>query len=295
LLSIDHATSTDGVEWTQYWNNPVIDATNANEWPSALVDEASGLYRLWATDAFAGGIDAFTSECCTTIFASVVPAAAYAAGAEGSFYETDLDLSNAGGYDTEYVFSWLPRGESNKDPVQSELFTLGSGQSVRYANVLAEVFDLEPDAFGALRIDATSDDLLGLARIANVPQEPGAGSFGQAMAAIQPCDCTGRHEKRRLLFGTEHDEMRFNVGCLNVGDAAARVSFELYASDGTVLGTESLILMPWSNDQLNRIFQPYQPVTGYVEYWSDLSTGSVYCYGSVLDNATSDPTTIAPR
>ncbi|MEE4270121.1 MAG: hypothetical protein V2I67_00500, partial [Thermoanaerobaculales bacterium] len=174
-------------------------------------------------------------------------------------------------------------------------FTLGSGQSVRYANVLAEVFDLEPDAFGALRIDATSDDLLGLARIANVPQEPGAGSFGQAMAAIQPCDCTGRHEKRRLLFATEHDEMRFNVGCLNAADQAARVSFELYASDGTMLGTESLILMPWSNDQLNRIFHPYQPVTGYVEYWSDLSTGSVYCYGSVLDNTTSDPTTIAPR
>ena len=72
------------------------------------------------------------------------------------------------------------------------------------------------------------------------------------------------------------------------------VSFELYASDGTMLGTESLILMPWSNDQINRIFEPYRPVTGYVDYWSDLSTGSVYCYGSVLDNAPSDPTTVPP-
>jgi hypothetical protein len=53
--------------------------------------------------------------------------------------------------------------------------------------------------------------------------------------------------------------------------------------------------MPWGNDQLNRIFGPYQPVTGYIDFWSDLPTGSVFCYGSVLDNVTSDPTTIPPQ
>ncbi|MEE4270122.1 MAG: hypothetical protein V2I67_00505, partial [Thermoanaerobaculales bacterium] len=274
--SIGFAVSTDGIEWTRYWDNPVLSQSGIDQFPSVIAAD-TGSYVMWYQDAVSDTIWRTTSDCCSTVYASLIPAAAYASGAEGSFYETDLDLSNASGGDVEYLFSWLPRGESNKDPLQSELFTLGAGQSVRYSNVLGEVFDLSPDAFGALRIDASSDDLMALARIANTPQEPGAGSFGQAMAAIRPCDCTGRHEKRRLLFGTEHDEMRFNVGCLNASDKAARVSFELYASDGTMLGTDSLILMPWSNDQLNRIFQPYRPVTGYVEYWSDLSTGSVYC------------------
>ena len=41
----------------------------------------------------------------------------------------------------------------------------------------------------------------------------------------------------------EHAEMRFNVGCVNASDTATRVSFELYRSDGTLLATESLILM----------------------------------------------------
>ena len=294
-VSIGHAVSSDGVEWTNFWANPVISLNVALDVSTALYDEAGGVYRLWATDAINEGFYAFTSDCCTTVFPMIIPAAAYAAGAEGSFYETDLDLSNAGTFDAEYRFAWLPRGASNHDPIQSELFTLGAGNSVRYGNVLAEIFDLEPDAFGALRIDATTDDLRAVARIANTPQEPDAGSFGQAMTAVRPCDCSGLDARRRLLFGTEHDEMRFNVGCLNASDIAVRVSFELYSSDGTRLGTESMILFPWSNDQLNRIFEPYQPATGYVDYWSDTATGSVYCYGSLLDNVTSDPTTISPR
>jgi hypothetical protein len=36
-------------------------------------------------------------------------------------------------------------------------------------------------------------------------------------------------------------------------------------------------------------------VTGYVDYWSAMPGGNVHCYGSVLDNVTSDPTTISPK
>ncbi|MEE4272997.1 MAG: hypothetical protein V2I67_15085, partial [Thermoanaerobaculales bacterium] len=136
FLSIGYAVSNDGIEWTHYWDNPVINRSEMFDVSAVIYDESIGSYRLWAT-GISEEVFAFTSDCCDTIFPSIIPAAAYAAGAEGSFYETDLDLSNAGSSDVEYRFSWLPRGESNKDPVQSELFTLGSGQSVRYANVLA--------------------------------------------------------------------------------------------------------------------------------------------------------------
>ena len=117
----------------------------------------------------------------------------------------------------------------------------------------------------------------------------------EAMAAIQPCDCTGLDARRRLLFGTENDDMRFNVGCLNVDTTAARVNFELFRSDGALLGSESVILMPFDNNQLNRIFDPYHPAVGYVDYWSAATSGRVWCYGSVLDNVTSDPTTVPPQ
>ncbi len=292
---IYYAVSPDGVTWTTYWANPVLGSVDRQyEFPNVLYNADSGGYEMWYRDVYTMSIRRATSDCCATIFPSIIPAAAYASGAEGSFYETDVDISNAGSRDAEYRFAWLPRGESNREPLESELFTLGAGMGVRYSNVLAEVFDLEPDAFGALTIEASSQDLLAMARIANTPLETTAGTFGQAMPTVAIGDFIPRGERRRLLFGTEHAEMRFNVGCMNASNTATRVNFELFAADGTLLGTESVILMPWSNDQLNRIFDPYHPVTGCVDFWADVAGTQIYCYGSMLDNVTSDPTTVPP-
>jgi len=288
-IGIRYAVSMDGVDWTTYLANPVL----GGEWPNVIYNEDTGAHEMWYRGDH-GAIRRATSECCSTIFASIIPAAAYAAGAEGSFYETDLDISNAGTSAADYRFAWLPRGESNKEPLESDLFTLGTGKSVRYANVLAEIFDLEPGSFGALTIEASSQNLLAMARIANTPQESTVGTFGQTMPPITIDDFIPLGERRRLLFGTENADMRFNVGCMNASDTATRVDFELFATDGTLLGSESVVLMPWSNDQLNRIFDAYHPVTGCVDFWTDIAGTQIYCYGSMLDNVTSDPTTVPP-
>ncbi len=63
---------------------------------------------------------------------------------------------------------------------------------------------------------------------------------------------------------------------------------------GTPLATEMMVLPAFGNDQVNRIFGDFAPVTGYVEVWTPIQSGGFYCYGSVLDNTTSDPTTIPP-
>lgn len=293
--AIGYAVSPDGIEWTRFWENPVLaNSSQEPEFPNVLFNEDTGVHEMWFGNFRDSGIGRATSVCCSTIFPSFIPAAAYAAGAEGSFYVTDVDLSNAGATDAEYRFAWLPRGESNAEPAESEVFTLGAGMSVRYTNVLAEVFDFEPDAVGALNIEASSRDLLAMARIANTPQEKVAGAFGQSMPTVAIGDFIPRGERRRLLFGTEHADMRTNVGCFNASAVATRVNFELFAADGTLLGTESLILMPWSNNQVNRIFDPYHPVTGCVDFWTDVWGTQIYCYGSVLDNVTSDPMTVPP-
>jgi len=73
------------------------------------------------------------------------------------------------------------------------------------------------------------------------------------------------------------------------------VNLELFDHEGTSLETTMMILRAWGNDQFNRVFQDYQPVIGYVDAWATLADKSFYCYGSVLDNVTSDPTTILPQ
>jgi hypothetical protein len=294
--AIGYAVSTDGIEWTRFFGNPVVDRGSGTgyEFARVLVDDAAGRLEMWFRDHSENSVYRALSDCCSTIHAFIIPAAAYAAGAEGSFYETALELNNAGPTDAEYVFTWLPRGESNTEPVESESYTLAAGMDVRYTNVLADIFGLEPDSFGAVMIEASSPDLLAMARIANTPREKVAGTYGQAIPALGIEAFTGMGQRRRLLFGTEHDDMRFNVGCVNADPRAAGIDFELFAADGTLLGTERLILSPWSNDQINRIFDAHRPVTGYVDFWSGVPSGKIYCYGSVLDNVTSDPMTVPP-
>jgi formylglycine-generating enzyme required for sulfatase activity len=223
-----------------------------------------------------------------------VPAAALAAGAEGAFFQTDVDVNNSG-IDTSYVFMWLPRGEDNSSPAQSDSWNLDSGMSARYQNVLSEVFAAEPDVVGALGLESASEDLLSMSRTYNVPAGEGAGTFGQALPGIQEGDMIGADDRRRIIFLSENDDLRANVGCASGAGVSTQITIELFNAEGESLATRNMQLGPWSNKQLNRIFSDFSPVNGYVDVWSETEGALFYCYGSVLDNATSDPTTILPQ
>jgi len=294
-ITIGYAVSQDGVQWTRYFGNPVVDGPGGGvEWASVLYDDANAVYEMWFTNLNDFSFRRATSACCSTVYASFIPAAAFAAGAHGSFFQTDLDLSNADVVPAEYELWWLPRGEDNSEPTVSATFNLGAGMSVRYANVLAEVFELEPDALGALAIVSSSPRLLAMSRTCNLPGDGSSGTYGQSIPAIAPEEFVGSGERRRILFGTENADMRTNIGCQNGTDVIIPVDLELFDMEGNPLATERIILLPWGNDQINRIFEDFAPITGYVEISTPLAAGAFYCYGSVLDNVTSDPTTIPP-
>ena len=125
---------------------------------------------------------------------SFIPAAAYAAGAEGAFFETDVELNNRGTEEAQVVFQWLPRGEDNSAPLESAPLTLAPGHSVRYANVLAELFGLVPDAYGALKLVASTEQVLGMSRTSTSAGGGAPGTFGQELPAIRSTD---------MISGTE--------------------------------------------------------------------------------------------
>jgi len=224
-----------------------------------------------------------------------IPAAALAAGLEGAFFQTDVDINNAGETMATYNFMWLPRGANNSDPAVSESFTLAAGASVRYENVLAEVFGFEPDVAGALAVSADSASLGIMSRTYNVPTAKVAGTFGQAIPGIPASNLITQNETRRIIFMSENDDLRANLGCVNGVDDNLPITIKLYNESGTLLGTETMSLSPWSNNQINRIFSDYAPTNGYADVSSIKATAGYYCYGSVLDNGSSDPTTILPQ
>ncbi|PWB69547.1 MAG: hypothetical protein C3F15_14905 [Holophagae bacterium] len=224
-----------------------------------------------------------------------IPAAALAAGLEGSFFETDLDLNNVGSTDITYELLWLPRGEDNSDPVRSSTFSLAPGAGVRYHNVLGSVFGLEPDQVGAVAVEASGIDLLAMSRTYNLPSAKVAGTFGQELAGIPADRLIPTGVRKRIIFMNENDNTRSNIGCQNGSDHAVRVFIELFNSEGESLEVKTMDLPPQSNNQVNRVFRNYSPISaGYVDVWTATPSATIYCYGSVLDNTTSDPTTIPP-
>jgi len=227
---------------------------------------------------------------------SFIPAAALAAGLEGSFFRTDLELNHPGSTNNIYYLLWLPRGDDNSEPVRSEPFSLAPGAGVRYANVLDEVFGLEPDQVGGLAIDALGGPLLAMSRTYNLPSAKVAGTFGQELPGIPADRMIASGIKKRIIFMNENDDVRSNVGCQNAGLNPVTVTIELHDSDGERLGTRTMDLPPLSNDQITRVFRNHAPISaGYVDIWTDTEGASIYCYGSVLDNLTSDPTTVLPQ
>jgi hypothetical protein len=93
----------------------------------------------------------------------------------------------------------------------------------------------------------------------------------------------------------ENEEVRANVGCISDHFTEVGINMQLFSSDGTLLENTHMTLPPWSNDQINRIFRNHAPVEGFVDLWTDTPYARIYCYGSMLDNVTSDPTTVLPQ
>jgi PKD repeat protein len=225
-----------------------------------------------------------------------VSAAALAEGAEGSFFQTDIDVNNTGTAEASYVFMWFPRGEDNSAPVQSDPVTLGAGMGARYENILSGVFGAEPPAIGAVGISSSnSADLLVNSRTYNVPTAKVSGTFGQAIPGVQEDMLIPTGEKKRIIFMSENDDFRANLGCISGTGVGTRINIELFDDTGASLEVKTMDLPPWSNNQLNQIFRDYAPTNGYADIWTTTEGAAVYCYGSVVDNGSNDPTTILPQ
>jgi len=225
-----------------------------------------------------------------------IPTAAFAPGDQGSLFATDVEINNAGTTSMYYQFVWLRRDENNSAPPISLAYMLAPGKSARYENIVSSIFELE-DAVGALGILSDSPDVLLMSRTYNLVQgEEETSTFGQGMEGIPRAELIPEAVSRRLLFFSENDQSRANIGCQNGNIQAVNLLLDLYGPDGTLLETRPMNLPPLSNKQFNRIFKDYAPISGaYVDVSTETPGAAYICYGSVLDNTSSDPTTVMPQ
>ena len=210
---------------------------------------------------------------------------AYAAGAQGAMFVHEVEVFNPASSRANLNVCWLPRGADNSTPLCVDV-TVDPDRATRFENFLNSVFGIEPDVAGALRVTPSAGDLQFHSRVINVSD---AGTFGQIVPALPASNAVSQGQNAYVMHLGENDDIRANIGCVNGRNTPVRINIDMYDATGAMLETRTMDLGPWSNNQINRIFRNYQPVNGYVDVWTPTSGGAFYCFGSVLDNLTSDP------
>ncbi len=222
----------------------------------------------------------------------LIPAAARAAGAGGSFFVTTADVHNPSASSARVRLEWLPRDTDNSSAVQSTEFSLGPGETRRFDDLLADAFELT-EGVGAASVVSDVDGLEVMSRTFNRGVD---GTFGQSLPGVSASELYDENTRALVLFLTEDTDFRSNLGLVNGVDSQITVRWEFFARDGGLLGSGSTTLPPRGNKQLNRVLQSFMPIqAAYAHVWTTTPGGAFTCYGSVLDNKTSDPTTIPAK
>lgn len=225
-----------------------------------------------------------------------LPGAANNGGLKNSLWTTDLELHNRGDVQASYTVELLVRGQANPAPVAVP-FELAPQASVRYANVLDELFDYEGGA--TLRISSVRGEIMASARTRT---DAGTGFYGQYIEAMDEATAAGNGDEVRLIQLESSAAARTNIGLVSACGVTSTVEVRLNLADGTPAGELSLELEPFETVQVNDVFgslgggQP--PVTAddaYAVVTCATPDASFFAYASVVDNGTNDPIFVPGR
>lgn len=231
-----------------------------------------------------------------------IPAVAHAPGALGTTWRTDLMIVNPGDEQAWISVNFYPADGSVH---LTKGFLVQPRHAVPSRDVLVSTFQLEPTAAAKGTLLIGSDKPLAIA--ARTYNQAVTGTFGQYLPAIpevgpgMEAAASGVALTRPGQVGVipnlkKTTTFRSNLGVQNLAQGTTTVAIRLYDAAGIQLGatrTESVAYARYL--QLDDVFSALGAAGAQLSYATVEVTsadGAAWCYGSVVDNATGDPTTI---
>ncbi len=254
--------------------------------PDAPTFAAAPSFRVVAGQATTG-IDFFLGPVVppgtpTTLF---VPAAVNTPGANGTYFQTDLWITNPSDTGMTVTVTYLPSGQDNASQTGTP-FAVPAHAQLAFPNVVQSLTGTR--GAGALKLSASSL-FLATSRTYNAATPPGTfgvGVAGRPLAASL---------SRGVLSGLANNAAyRSNVAVMNPQPIPVTVAFELHRADGTLLGQGTRTLAPLDWFQASTIFSFLGVSSVEDNAWVLVSSpnGSVFSYASVVDQTTGDGTVI---
>jgi plastocyanin len=215
----------------------------------------------------------------------VVPGVGSAAGAFGSQFKTQLQLTNAtsGPVSGQIIFHALGAPASAGDP--SMAYSLASWQTMNINDLLPA---MGQTGLGSADISPISGPApVALARIYN--DAGTAGTTGFTEQAYRPERALAAGDTAILIVPADLTNFRFNMGVRTMSNGATAV-FTIWDSSGAILSTvtssypASFYTQTTGSQFLNGATLP---ANGSIEV--SVTTGAAIFFGSTVDNRTQDP------
>ena len=238
--------------------------------------------------------DAFLTATPVQTSTWILPTSANLPGVGGSYWTTNLTLTNPGSVDAAVTLQFLGHDVDGRNAPRYSL-VVKSGGLITLEDVLGNYFFSGHTDFGGIRITSSSTTLVVTSETSTFLDL--VGTVGESLPAAGPSDLVG-NVPRTLAPIRENTRFRTNLVLANATEAPLVVTLKLYDPDGLLLGFQDVPLQPLEMTQLNRVAQKLgvaELPAGWISVSTPTPGGLFAAYASVIDNGTNDPRALLPR
>lgn len=221
--------------------------------------------------------------------------AARKAGKNGSFFTTNLTLSNTGTADASVTIKFVGHDRDGRNGIERTI-TVAAGATVMINDLLGSFFGIGDD-FGGIRITSSVPTLV---VESNTGTPSGQGTFGQQLRATEHNDLITSNRSRSIAGVRSDGRFRTNLMLTNATTRPLDVDVRLMGADGKQRGAARIHLEPLEMHQENDVARE---LAEGAEIDEDarlvLSTatpnGAFAAAASRIDNSSNDPSALLPR
>jgi hypothetical protein len=289
IIMISDGTENDGIyDWTIPENVPGVPR---DSYVIMLSDPSNG-----ATLGESGGFKIPSS--CSIRAGFLLPVAAHAEGPNGALWKTELMLLNPDLWYEMDIFLYFNEDLKENNPPRGYFYHLQPHSMIEIDDVVWNAFG--KNGAGSILLNYFSYDptmplFMWFVFSRTYYQRTDGGTFGAEIPGIMIPIIGAPAEW--LWHLKENERFRTNIGMASMEDYPITLKVSLFKSDLSLLGEKTITLPPYGFHQENGIFREFTQDAvdlAYAVVAPTNGTPRYYCYASVIDNITNDPSYISP-
>lgn len=218
------------------------------------------------------------------------------AGSVGVF-RTDVRVFNPGANEVSISAYYLPVDGQANGTIAPVTITVPARSMRVFDDAVQSMFSGGP-ALGAIRLTAPTD----IEATGRIYAQTATGTLGQFMRGAEISEITSRGALLQLKsFGTAPEGFRTNIGIANPNPSPVTIQFRLFDRNNAITGAVRPLTLPAFGvrgpgaGEIRAFFGTTEAANAdLTDAWVSFDADApVIVYGSVIDNATTDPTFVA--